>query len=118
MRTFGTVTPLGAAVRLEVEHTTRQHGNEVHVWICGELDIATHGQLQTGLHRGGAAGCGRVRERAHQPRPGRRRAANVRLSAPRRLVCDNDATFFRMATGAERTDPLEHMALCSEHRLT
>ena len=43
MRTFD------AVVRLEVEHTLRNRGDEVHVWISGELDIATHDDLQAGL---------------------------------------------------------------------
>src|SRR5262245_12418088 len=49
MRTHGPVAPLVAALRLEVEHTVSNSGDEVHIWICGELDIATHGELQAGL---------------------------------------------------------------------
>jgi anti-anti-sigma factor len=37
------------AVFLHVEHTARKRSDEVHVWIRGELDIATHAQLQSGL---------------------------------------------------------------------
>lgn len=43
MRTFD------AVVRLDVEHTLRNRGAEVHIWIAGELDIATHDDLQAGL---------------------------------------------------------------------
>jgi hypothetical protein len=32
--------------------------------------------------------------------------------------CDHDAMFFRMVTRAGQTRPLEHIALCAEHRLT
>ena len=38
-----------AVVRLEVEHTLMNRGEEVHVWISGELDLATHDDMQTGL---------------------------------------------------------------------
>ena len=49
MRSIGRDTPLRAAIRLDVEHTSRNRGVEVCIWIGGELDIATHGQLQAGL---------------------------------------------------------------------
>ncbi len=51
MRTFGPVAPLGATIRLEVEHTLSDRGDEVHIWVCGELDIATHDELQAGLSK-------------------------------------------------------------------
>ena len=38
---------IDAAVPLHVEHAVIEH--EVHVWVYGELDIATHDELRTGL---------------------------------------------------------------------
>jgi anti-anti-sigma factor len=40
-------TAVDSAVPLHVEHAVT--GQEVHVWVYGELDIATHDDLQTGL---------------------------------------------------------------------
>src|SRR5262245_59483401 len=48
MQTFDPVAP-AAPVFLQVEHTITKPGDEVHVWVRGELDIATHGELQAGL---------------------------------------------------------------------
>ena len=48
MRTFDPAAPT-APVFIQVEHTVTKHGDEVHVWVSGELDIATHGELQAGL---------------------------------------------------------------------
>jgi anti-anti-sigma factor len=200
-RTFSRVTPLGAAVRLEVEHTTRNHGDEVHIWICGELDLATRDDLQAGLadipldaasvvrlNLSGLTFCDarganllllylqqasdrrlvatidsptRAVRRILQlidpdlleigPGVSKRRAdctpdelqaadeyagvliardlaAAERMEAgqmpacdyqyPDGSWCDNDAMFFLMPVNAEQADALEHIALCSEHRLT
>ena len=198
-RTFGRCTPLGAV--LQVEYATRNRGDEVDIWICGELDLAAHGDLQAGLSeiplddasvvrlnlsrlsfcdarganllvlylrragdlglRASIDGPARAVRRILQlidpdlleigPRVLRRRsdctsedlqaadeyagvltsrdlAAAERMEAGQMPACDyqypdgswceNDATFFLMPTGADQTDPLEHIALCSEHRLT